>query len=89
MSNYADAPCCVPTKKTGIMKKVFRIKYIVEMIIATVCVGVCAYWFYTYGINVPAHLGNPMLMLELIGIVAIVLAVIDQAVYEDAERWEE
>lgn len=71
------------------MKNVFRIKYIVEMVIAMICVGVCAYWFYIYGIDVPAHLGNPMLVLELIGIVAIVLAVIDQAVYEDAERWEE
>ena len=42
------------------MKNIFRIKYIVEMVIATICVGVCAYWFYIYGIDVPAHLGNPM-----------------------------
>lgn len=71
------------------MKNIFRIKYAVEVVIAAVCIVVCACIFNKYGINVPEHLDNTMLMIELIGGVCTVLAMVDMYLYEHASRWEE
>ena len=71
------------------MKNIFRIKYAVEVVIAAVCIGVCACIFNKYGINVPENMDNPMLIMELVGGVCTVLAMVDMYLYEHASRWEE
>lgn len=71
------------------MRKILKIKAIIEFLVAFVCLVYCGMTLYNYGINVPVRLGNPMLIMEVTGIVSLIFGVIDQAVYEDAERWEE
>lgn len=67
------------------MKNIFRIKYIVEFVVALVCMVVSAITLSKYGANVPVQVGDEIVPIVLIGIVCTVLAIIDMYIYEQAD----